>query len=133
MKPARVVISLFSRESVERPWINFEAGGAYFAEGKILIPICIGDIRPELLPKPYSNIQGGHLTDFGTPYYLVSRIWNFFDLPKAIPLPFRLDDGDVKRLLQSLADWEQLRKMADLNVRATKLLEELDRSKPGVT
>lgn len=49
---SKVVIVLISRESVARPWINFEAGVGIGSKGKVF-PIAIrgfsiGDLRPPL-------------------------------------------------------------------------------------
>src|SRR5947208_1192213 len=51
---AKVVILLLSKASVERPWVNFEAGGAWLAN-KVIIPACFGGISKGNLPKPYSS------------------------------------------------------------------------------
>ncbi len=48
---------------MNRLWVNFEAGGAWFSGDKKLIPVCIGGLSPARLPKPYSNIQGIDLQD----------------------------------------------------------------------
>lgn len=39
LRDARVVLVLCSARSVLRPWVNFEAGGAWIA-GKRVVPIC---------------------------------------------------------------------------------------------
>lgn len=60
--PAKVVLLMLSPESVRRPWVNFEAGAAWLTD-KVIIPVCIRGLRPEDLPKPYSNFQGLKLED----------------------------------------------------------------------
>jgi len=77
LKSAKVVIALFSPESVERPWVNFEAGGAWFSDTKKLIPVCIGGLIPARLPKPYSNIQGINLQDRESIRDFVKELWDF--------------------------------------------------------
>src|SRR5436190_11760403 len=32
LKSAKIVIALFSPMSIKRPWVNFEAGGAWFSD-----------------------------------------------------------------------------------------------------
>lgn len=56
LKDTKVVLLMMSKESVKRPWVNFEAGAAWTRE-KIIIPICFGGLDKGNLPKPYSSIQ----------------------------------------------------------------------------
>ena len=123
LKSAKVVLALFSPESVGRPWVNFEAGGAWFAENKILIPLCIGTLRPEGLPKPYSNIQGAHLEDDGAPYYLVQTIWDVFKPPVLSPIPFLDKDDDVAQLVKNLEWWKNQRRAEEAYKRRLKIEE----------
>jgi hypothetical protein len=39
LKESQAVLVLCSEESVRRPWVNFEAGGAWMA-GKRVVPLC---------------------------------------------------------------------------------------------
>src|SRR5260370_28804799 len=64
VRNAKVVISLFSAISVERPWVNFEAGAAWVREETKLIPVCFGGLSKGNMPKPYSSIQAVQLEDF---------------------------------------------------------------------
>lgn len=73
LNSAKVVVALFSPDALLRPWIHFEAGGAWFAE-KSLMPVCLGNLDPARLPKPYSNIQGCNLNERGAPYYLYQSV-----------------------------------------------------------
>lgn len=88
LKAATVVVSMLSAESIKRPWINFEAGGAWML-GKHLLPVCFGGLAIEGLPKPYSNIQALALPDDA--YYLVTSVAHH--LEKLPPPPF-LSEGD---------------------------------------
>jgi hypothetical protein len=110
LKSAKLVLAIFSEESVNRPWVNFEAGGAWFVEGKTLIPLCVGDIRPESLPKPYSNIQGAHLEEESSLWYLVQAIWDVFSWPGTSPPPFSQDDEDVAQFNRDLEWWDSQRR-----------------------
>lgn len=110
LRASRVVIALFSPEAVKRPWVNFEAGGAWFAADKKLIPLCIGGLNPAQLPKPYSNIQGANLHDLGTPYYLIEALWKILAISALTPPPFPLNDSEVLELQQELERWVQHRK-----------------------
>lgn len=54
LSEAEIVLVLFSRRSVTRAWVHFEAGAAWLA-GKLMIPICIGSLRVEDLPIQYRH------------------------------------------------------------------------------
>lgn len=121
-KLARVVLALFSPAAIERPWVNFEAGGAWFSDDKTLVPICIGGLSPASLPKPYSNIQGASLDDRGNlPYafqvpgllhaallYIVQDLWKILDLSGTSPPQFELNDPEVEQLNIALNRWNSL-------------------------
>jgi hypothetical protein len=104
LKSARVVIALFSPESVERPWVNFEAGGAWFSGTKKLIPVCIGGLKPARLPKPYSNIQGIDLQDRESIRDFVEELWRILS-PAQSMRPFQRRDEDVGALYAALRSW----------------------------
>jgi TIR domain-containing protein len=59
---AAVLITLCSRASIERPWINFEVGAAWIT-GKPIIPVCHSDLLPAQLPLPLALRQGVTLAD----------------------------------------------------------------------
>ncbi len=119
-KSARV---LFSPAAIVRPWVNFEASGAWFSDDKTLVPICIGGLSPESLPKPYSNIQGANLDDRGNlPHgafqipgllraalcYIVQDLWKILNLSDTSPAQFELNDPDVEQLDIALNVWNSL-------------------------
>lgn len=56
LRDARIVLVLCSSRSVRRPWVNFEAGGAWIA-GKRVVPICHAGMRPANLPEPLRTLQ----------------------------------------------------------------------------
>lgn len=57
LKMADMQIVLCSRESVQRPWVNFEAG-AVWLRGIPVVPVCHSGMAPEDLPVPLSMLQG---------------------------------------------------------------------------
>jgi len=109
LKSAKVVIALFSPESVERPWLNFEAGSAWFSDTKKLIPVCIGGLNPSRLPKPYSNIQGLDLQDHESIRGFVEELWGIL-APAQSMRPFQRRDEDVRALYAALNSWSWRRK-----------------------
>ena len=60
LKKSAVVLVLCSEKSVLRPWINFEAGGAWIA-GKRVVPICHEGMIPSHLPEPLKSLQAYNL------------------------------------------------------------------------
>ena len=57
LKGADVQVVLCSNESVERPWVNFEAG-AVWLRGIPVIPVCHSGLKPNDLPVPLNMLQG---------------------------------------------------------------------------
>jgi hypothetical protein len=61
LKRADLQIVLCSRDSVGRPWVNFEAG-AVWLRGIPVVPACHSGLEPEALPVPLSMLEGISLT-----------------------------------------------------------------------
>lgn len=57
LRGADLQIVLCSKESVGRPWVNFEAG-AVWLRGIPVIPVCHSGMKPNDLPVPLSMLQG---------------------------------------------------------------------------
>jgi hypothetical protein len=62
LKAARLQLVLCSANSVQKPWINYEVGGAAIA-GVPVIPICHTDFTPAQLPVPLSESEGIRASD----------------------------------------------------------------------
>jgi hypothetical protein len=62
LKTSQVVLALLSRDSVDRPWINFEAGVGCGAVAHV-IPIAIGDLDRGEIQPPLGPLQARGLTD----------------------------------------------------------------------
>jgi hypothetical protein len=100
---ATIVLLLLSAESVQRPWVNFEAGGAWLT-GKLIIPACFAGLTKGRLPKPYSNLQA---LDIRTDYYYLIRSIQHHLKPQALPpLPFSPDDANVRELVDAVIEFE---------------------------
>jgi len=56
LKEAQIEIILCSKESVGRPWVNFEAGAGW-VRGIRVIPVCHSGMKPNDLPVPLSLLQ----------------------------------------------------------------------------
>jgi len=89
LKQAKVIILMLSPDSVGRPWVNFEAGGAFFTEKK-MIPVCFNGLSKGSMPKPYSNFQAVDLESEEDQYYLVRSVCHHFNdlmIPPPPPPP----------------------------------------------
>jgi hypothetical protein len=73
LETTKVLISLFSLESVNKPWIHFEAGAAWRGKAKV-IPVCFGGQTIDNLPKPYSILQAVEINDASACYYLAASV-----------------------------------------------------------
>ena len=56
LEGAQAVVVLCSKDSVGRPWVNFEAGAAWLRDVPI-IPVCHTDLTPAALPLPLQLLQ----------------------------------------------------------------------------
>lgn len=57
LKTAQIELILCSHESIQRPWINFEAGAGW-VKGIPVVPVCHTGLRPVDLPIPLNMLQG---------------------------------------------------------------------------
>jgi len=60
LKNAQAVLVLCSARSVLRPWVNFEAGGAWIT-GIRVVPVCHAGMEPTSLPEPLKSLQAYNL------------------------------------------------------------------------
>jgi HEAT repeat protein len=73
LRTASLEIVLCSPASINRPWINFEAGAAWL-QGIPVVPLCHSGLEPHNLPMPLSALQGGKLSDSSAFLRLYNRI-----------------------------------------------------------
>jgi len=88
LSESSVVLSVLSTASLERAWINFEAGAAWLQ--KRVIPVCHSGLKPSQLPQPLQSLLG-------------------FDLHE--PLDLRdlcILIGETAGLVPPDADWESM-------------------------
>jgi TIR domain len=62
LKDADLQVLLCSKESVGRPWVNFEAGAVWLT-GVPVIPVCHSGMTPNDLPVPLSMLQAIKMSD----------------------------------------------------------------------
>lgn len=58
---AAIVLVICSKDAVSRPWVNFEAGGAWMAKKRV-VPVCCGGLSPADLPQPLASRQAYSLS-----------------------------------------------------------------------
>src|SRR5262245_33572170 len=56
LRAADAVVIVLTPESVLRPWVNFEAGAAWFANRKLVL-VRIQALQPHEIPSPLSSRQ----------------------------------------------------------------------------
>lgn len=61
IEDADIVFVICSKNSVKRPWINFEAGAGYML-GIRTIPLCHSGLKPIDLPKPFEFLHAYDLS-----------------------------------------------------------------------
>jgi hypothetical protein len=107
LRQSKIVLLLLSPQSVVRPWVNFEAGGAWFLDKKV-IPICFHGLIKDKLPKPYSNIQAVGISDCNDQHYLVTSVTHYLrnQLPPLPPTGKKVEP--YKNLSQELERFEEL-------------------------
>lgn len=57
LKTADIALIICSKQSIARPWVNFESGAAWI-RGIDPIPVCHTNITPSGLPPPYGVLNG---------------------------------------------------------------------------
>jgi TIR domain len=93
LQSSKLLITLYSKASLNRPWISFEAGCAWIRQVPI-IPIChaglsVGDLRP-----PLASFQALDIDDprFGEKLFLaIAKHINVAELPKTSFSEFETD------------------------------------------
>lgn len=84
LESCEVLLVLLSERSINRAWVNFEAGAAWIAR-KPVIPICIGRMLTEFLPQPYAGMQAVSLPS--NAHYLLQSVHHHLCLDTETPLP----------------------------------------------
>jgi len=108
LQEAQAVIVLCSKESVGRPWVNFEAGAAWLKDVPI-IPVCHTDLKPEQIPLPLQLLQAVEAGQAGGIRRLYARLANTIgaDEPEVdheqIAAAVRLCEQEYRRAAQGAA------------------------------
>jgi hypothetical protein len=98
LKTAKIELILCSKDSVERPWINFEAGAGW-VKGIPVVPICHTGMRPVDLPIPLNMLQAIEAKDRSGLEKLYARLAG--ELGASIP------SGDFDQIVREVRDFEE--------------------------
>ncbi len=97
LRGASFAFPLLSQAAMERPWINFESGGAYIADDVQLIPLCHRNLIPDRLVPPYSHLQSYDLRNVSSVALLVQYLARELGL-RSPTLDLRAFSDEVGRL-----------------------------------
>ena len=78
---SNLTVILCSKQSIIRPWINFEAGCSWIKKIP-LIPVCHSGLTKNKLPSPLSNFQGLDLEESDFAFKLINSIAKHFNINK---------------------------------------------------
>jgi hypothetical protein len=115
---AKAMIVLLSKDSVERPWINFEAGIGVGKQGQV-IPLAIRNFPPGSVPLPLSHY---HVRQLSQPLALHSLVTTLAEVLEAEPQP--TSEEDLERFLAQLQKIEDTLPMKGIEL--TPYLEGAD-------
>lgn len=73
LRGSKLVVVLCTPASVERRWVFFEAGGAFFLGARV-IPVCVGGMHRDHLQAPLSFLQAVNLAEADHLRMLLSEI-----------------------------------------------------------
>lgn len=98
LKRCSVETIICSPRSVQRPWINFEAGAGW-VRGIPIIPLCHSGMKPSRLPVPLNLLQAVNATEIGS-LKLVFPVL-------ASALGSNAPSVDFTKFIQNVTDFEQ--------------------------
>ncbi len=81
LEEAKIEFILCSKESVGKPWVNFEAGAAW-KKGIQIIPLCHSGFKPHDLPLPLSLLQALEINQSENIKFLYEAISKTMDMQK---------------------------------------------------
>ena len=101
LESAKIVLLMLSEKSIERPWVNFEAGAGWIRD-RIILPVCFRGFSKSGLPRPYADFQAEDLPDDW--YYLVTSVAHHLGKLAPPPPPPSSFFGPKDKCLEMIED-----------------------------
>jgi hypothetical protein len=99
----RVLVVLCSLSSVNRAWINFEAGAGWI-KGIPVIPVCYSGVNKNTLPAPLSFFQALNLENEGFSAKLISAVSKHLGFSKTPRISYAEMQSDIESSISTLPD-----------------------------
>jgi TIR domain-containing protein len=113
-----VALIIATPESVRSPWVNFESGGAWVADRRV-IPCCAKGMTKSSLPAPLGHLQALELTDPQDLQQLVGYLARSADLDQPTSLDYT---GLIKEIEEAWTSPTDVAKNLDIRQQLQKLL-----------
>jgi hypothetical protein len=97
----KVLVVLCSPNSLQRPWVSFEAGCAW-ARNIGIVPICLPGLTLAELPKPLSNFPGLDLKERDFSKTLISTLAKKLGVLGMTPIDYRQMREELKEVQGSI-------------------------------
>lgn len=107
MNKCNIVFVVCSKKSVNKPWINFEAGAGWFL-GKKVVPLCHSGLKPNSLPKPFDLRQVLDITNNDDVIALLNLLAKEADL--------NVPDIDINRFVEKLSKYQNKSHQDDVSM-----------------
>ena len=122
LERCEVLLVLLSNRSINRAWVNFEAGAVWLSRRPV-IPILIGHMHAEFLPQPYAGIQAVQLP-YGA-HYLLTSVHHHLGLETDPPLAQHEHRAQHRQLYER--DGRKLTKEEEMKIDILDPYRELER------
>lgn len=98
---SKVLIALCSKSSIQRPWINFEIGGAW-TKNIPIIPICHSGISKNSLPQPIAQFHALNLDDKESLTLIFKSIAKHLDINRLPRIDYSIMKKEIENALQDI-------------------------------
>ncbi len=97
----KALVILCSANSIQRPWISFEAGCAWMRK-IFLIPICYAGLSPAELPQPLAIFTGFDLNQKDFPQKLFFTLSQKLGMSQLPPVQYRQMREELKEIQETV-------------------------------
>ena len=104
LSSTKVLLAICSKESVHRPWINFEAGAGWI-RGIPVIPLCHSGMTVGGLPQPLSHLQAlDDVEEDGFASKLMAALATHLGFPREPRIPYQEMTTEVQDALPRIEE-----------------------------